>query len=549
MPDDIIDLRSVNWSQGMFLTPDHFLQQERYFDSALLWLMRHALANSGLIGGGPRVDAAERGAPSFDPIVDIDDSGDTIKVAVTQCRGVTEGGALVDVDPSAPVTAAFSKKELEGVREFGVYLIAKPHDKEPAEGVEDPINPQLQVGRRARYRISLDPAAEEAAWSLQLLRMRRAEQGTRFERAATFIPPCAFMSSHSELMHWFRKLNERVADIADHYSNLHRAIVEFVDMARGRDLQVDQDLETLAFVSRMVVTLEECAYAILDPLQPPRQFFQEMNRLIRSAALFLSLSPPTREYFRLLGEIGETEFTSMLTQEGEALEMGRRWSLGQDLGIEVQKIMRALDRLDRLEQALEGKYMDYRVSPSIESINFFFDRTAAENVLYQAIARPTRPQSDGQQLTFVFAQLRIRQETREQYRLILVGDKKTRFSVGDELTTELRINWGEGYKRTPDFVVSRCDREGQRNFAVDFSTPDDVVSLSDLRASLRSAQPIQSAILYVRTRFFSGPRPRPRPEPVPPRPPTPSPRPRPIREPEPEPPSQNKQKKYLPKEP
>ena len=60
-------------------------------------------------------------------------------------------------------------------------------------------------------------------------------------------------------------------------------------------------VETLTFVSRMVMTLEECAYRIIDPSQPPRQFFQQMNQLIRSAALFLSLSPPTREYFRFFG--------------------------------------------------------------------------------------------------------------------------------------------------------------------------------------------------------------------------------------------------------
>ena len=104
-------------------------------------------------------------------------------------------------------------------------------------------------------------------------------------------------------------------------------------------------------------------------MQPPKQYFQEVRRFVRSAALFLSLSPPTREYFRLLGEIGEVEFVSMLQHETEALEMGRSATVDEDLSVEVQKSVRALERLDRLEQALEGKYMDYRVSPSLESIN------------------------------------------------------------------------------------------------------------------------------------------------------------------------------------
>ena len=200
MPDDTIDLRSVNWSQGMFLTPDHFVRQERYFDSLLLWVVRHASGTSGLIGGGPRVEPAQRGAATFDPIVDVDDSGDTLKIAVTQCRGMTAGGAVVDVDPSCALTTTFTKRELEGFLDVGVYVVTRPHDKEPDAGVEDPINPQLQTAKRCKYRISLDPSADEAQWSLLLVRLRRAEKGLHFERAPGFIPPCAFMSSHSQLM-------------------------------------------------------------------------------------------------------------------------------------------------------------------------------------------------------------------------------------------------------------------------------------------------------------------------------------------------------------
>jgi hypothetical protein len=478
-----------------------------------------------VVGGGPRVEAAERGAAKFDPIVEMDDSGDTVKITVTQCRGLTAGGGIVDVEPSQNLTATYQKKELETALEFGVYVVARPHDKEPDDGVEDPINPQLQVGRRARYRVSIEPAAEDAPWSLLLTRFRRADRGLRFERARGFIPPCAFMSSHSELMYAFRQLNEQVATIADHYSALHRAIVDFVVMARSRQLNFEQDLETLGFCNRMVIALEDCAYRTLDPIQPPQQFFQSMSQLVRSAALFLSLSPPTREYFRLLGEIGETEFVSMLEQEGEALEMGRRGALGDDLGVEVQKMVRALDRLNRLEQALEGKYMDYRISPSLESINFVFDRTSGEPVLYKSVARPTRPQADGQQLTFVFAPLRL--EAREQYRLILIGERQATFQSGDSITSELRINHGEGGIRKPEFPTSAYEIGGQRNFAFDFSAPPDIVTINDIRVSLRSVLPIRSAMLYVRARLMRaesvrpGPRPVPRVDPVPPAPPSP----------------------------
>lgn len=551
MADDIIDLRSVNWSQGMFLTPDHFIRQERYFDSVLLWLTRHGSGAIGLVGGGPRVPASERGAASFDPIVHVDDTGDMLKVTVTQCRGITPGGAIVDVDPRRALTLTMTKRELEGALELGVYVVARPHDKEPDDGVEDAINPQLRTGKRACYRISLEPRADEADWSLQLVRLRRAESGLHFERLSGFIPACAYMSGHSELMHAFRRINDRIATIADRYSALHRAIVDFTSLARARGLNVEQDVETLAFASRMVVVLEECAYRVLDPLQSPKQFFQETNQLIRSSALFLSLSPPTKEYFRLLaGEVGATEFVSMLEQEGAALEMNRRWSLAEDLGEESDKVLRALDRLDRLEQALEGKYMDYRISPSLESINFVFDRTSGDPVLYKSVAKPTPPRAHGQELAFVFAPLRL--EAREQYRLILVSDRQARFASGDSITAELRINHGEGLNRPPEFRTSHWELDGQKNFAIDFSAPDDIVNINDIRLSLRSAQPIRSALLYVRARLMPGgvrlpepPRSSPRVVPTPPRPVAVPPSPSPSPSPAPEDPTRRKPRRLI----
>lgn len=500
MADETIDLRSVNWTQGMFLTPDHFLRQERYFDSLLLWVLRHVSDASGLVGGGPRVEQAERGAARFDPIVDFDESGDSVRVTITQCRGITRGGAIVDVDAGRPVSAVFSKRELEGVLDLGVYVVARPHEKEPAGGVVDPINPQIQAGRRLAYTIRLDLQADETDWGLLLTRFRRAERGLKFERIAGFIPPCSLMCSHSGLMDAFRQLNEAVSSIADRYGTLHREMVDYMALARSRGLSVEQDLETLDFVGRMVLTLEQAADAILDPLQPPGRFFQEMTRLIRSSALFLSLSPPTRRYFALLGEIGEVEFVSMLEQEREALATGRRWSVHEDLSLEVQKVRRSLDRLSRLEQALEGKYLDYRFSPSLESLNFVFDRTAGD-VLYKSVSKPSRPQAQGQDLTFVFAPLRL--ESRETYRIVLVGDRQARFSVGDRLAAEVRINPGEGYRQTPDYQVAQFEIDGQRNVAIDFKAPDDVAVINDVRLTMRSAQPIRSAILYVRGRLLT----------------------------------------------
>ena len=513
MSDEIVDLRSVNWVEGMFLAPDHFLRQERYVESLVLWLLHYVVPAGGLLGGGARVAPAERGAARFDPIVEVDESEDTLRVSVMQCRGLTHGGGIVDVESSRPVIAIFPKKELEGATDVGIYIVARPHEKQPDERVEDPVNPGLHVSRGFKYEVKLDIRADEAEWALLLTRLRRAARGVRFEVIPGFIPPCAFMSAHSALMQGFRQINERIGTMADHYGALHRAIVEYLAAARAR-LNVSQDEETLDFVGRMVMTLEACAYELLDPLQPPRRFFEQATRLVREAALFLSLSPPTQEYFRLLGEIGEVEFTSMLEQEDRAREMERKWSAHENLAAEMSKVLQGIERLERLEQALEGKYMDYRLSPSLESLNFVFDRTAGDPVLYKSVAKPARPQAVGQELTFVFAPLRL--EAREPYRLILVGDRQSQFVRGDRVTVEMRINPGEGYNRAPEYKTATYELENQRNLAVDFKAPDDVVTINDIRVSLRSAQPIRSAMLYVRGRLLPGMgRPAPVPAPAP----------------------------------
>jgi len=503
MPEDWLELRSVNWTEGMFLTPDHFLHQERYVDSLVLWLARYALSLSGVIGSGARTPAAERGSPSLDPIVHIDESEDAVSVSVTQCRGITRGGAIVDIGPSRPVSLRVPKASLEGVSEIGIYAVARPHEKEPADDTEDPVNPGLRMGRAAKYVLAWDVPAHDIEWSLLLTRLRRAARGGRFEAVPGFIPPCVFLSSHSGLMHAYRQMNDRTAAIADRYTRLHRALVDFIAIARTR-MDVTQDIETLEFVSRMVLTVEACAHEIADSNQPPQRFFQHVKRLIRDAALFLSLSPPTQEYFRLLADVGEIEFVSMLQQEGQALWMDRQAPVNENLQVEVQQVLRAFDRLERLEQALEGKYLDFRVSPSLEALNFVFDRSAGDPVLYKSIAKPARPQSSGQELTFVFAPLRLETRDREQYRLILVGDPQASFAPGDRVSVELRTNPGGGYAHRPDYRTAEYELDGQRNFAVDFKAPDDVATINDLRVSLQSSQPIRSAMPYVRSRLLPG---------------------------------------------
>src|SRR5215475_15299467 len=200
----------------------------------------------------------------------------------------------------------------------------------------------------------------------------------------------------------------------------------------------------------------------------------------------------------MLGEAGETEFVPLLEQERQMLEMARQSVMHPDLGLDVQRVTDGLERLRRLEQALEGKYIDFRVSPSLESLNFVFDRGG--EAFYQSVSRPSRPQVFNQELTFVFARLKL--QGREAYRLILMGEPDARFEIGEPLSAEIRINPGGGQPSKPIYKKVAGESFNQRNFAIDFDAPPDVVTISDLRVIVKVTHPMRSGLLYVRKRFY-----------------------------------------------
>jgi hypothetical protein len=532
MNDNHIDLQSVNWEYGMLLTPDHLLRQERYIDSAFLWVLRYCTQAYGLIGAGPRVEPAERGAAKYDPMVEVLDDGEGLKLSVSQCRGVSSSGDIIDISPSHAVHQTVPRRELEGHDQLGIYVVCEPHEKVTDNALEDAANPQMISSRQRRYRVKVDISGAEGPHSLLLGRLRKSERGLRYEKVSGFVPLCTTLASHSELMRAWERLKEQLLQLTDRYTTLHKAMVEYISMARQREIDSPGDEETLRFVDRMVVMLEHCAYEILDPLQPPQRFFQQLSRAIRSAAVSLDLSPPTTMYFRQLAEVGETEFGSLLEQERRALETNRAFTIHDDLSLDVQRAENALHQLRRLEEALEGKYLDFRVSPALDALNFFFDRRSDPPALYQSLARPARPQLFNDELTFVFAPLKL--EGRQRLRLVLIRMPETRFAVGDSLKVEIRVNVGGGQSPRPIYGTASCEVPEQRNFAIDFDAPAEVLTISDLRVIVNATWPMKSGLLYLRRFLYPGatrlgadepqqpePPPPQRPEPPPPRQPEP----------------------------
>jgi hypothetical protein len=494
-----LKLRSVNWEHGMLLTPDHFLRQERYFDSLFLWTLRYMTNARGLVGPGPRVSENEIGAARYDPVVSLHEDEEQLTITVSQCRGVTGAGCIIDIDPASPVSRSFPKTDLEGIQEAPVYIIAAPHEKDTAEGETDEFNPQMQTERQWNYRISLKPSADSIPYALVAAQIRRQRYGAGYEKSPDFIPACTTMASHSELAAGYRKIVEEATFLAERYAELHRAMREYLILFTERGIETEVDTQTVQFVDRMVAALQDLVYELLDYAQPPQRFFGQLRKFLHSAAVYFDLTPGLQTYYDTLKEVGETEFIQLINQQKRILRMTRTWRVQDDLGIEVRSALASLAALQRLERALEGKYVDFRVSPQLEAMNFVFDRGG--NVLYKLAAKPSRVQGVGDDMVTFFSQLRL--EGRDKYRLILVGELNATFEKGMRIPAEIRINEGSGFQRAPLNLISESVIPGQTNFEFDFEAPD-VPTITDLRVAVPAHIPIRTALLFNRHRFYAG---------------------------------------------
>jgi len=188
----------------------------------------------------------------------------------------------------------------------------------------------------------------------------------------------------------------------------------------------------------------------------------------------------------------------LIELQKHALQLGRTLRLDEDLGLEVRKMLQSLVGLEKLERALEGKYIDFRKSASLESTNFIFDRGG--KALYKLAARPSRVQGVADEMTIIFSNLRL--EGRDRYRLILVGDRATPWLRGTSIGAEIRLNEGSGFRRESLILTGDVKFDEQNNIELDFEAPD-VPTITDLRVTVPAYHTVHTALLFLRHRFYA----------------------------------------------
>ncbi len=495
MTQDEDGLKSVNWISGMLLTPSHFNAQDRFVDQTFGWLLRHCVPATGLVGGGVRMDAGERGLSAHDPKFDVYDDGRTVSVTILQARGITSAGEPVEIVSAAPARGESSKAELAGAKELFIYVVRTGDQVEdPASAGTDTANPTMAAFRRPRYDVHFGLPADLLPHTLVVGRLRRASESLAFERDSPFIPACATMMAHSELYAGWTRLQAELGLLTGSFGELQRAVGRYAEQVGRRGVDSRPDLDVLSFTERAVLALDYCSSEIGDPAIPPRIFFDQVDRAGRRVALALDLSSSTQSYFQTLSGADAT-YNDLLEEERGVLAARRELAVREDLRQSLARADDTLRRIRRVVEALEGKYIDYRINRSVDAVKFLLDRQGDQ--FYVAVATPGHPQRDGDLITFVFNQLSL--TGRHEYRLVLLGDPEgvSGWQVGDELRVDLRIN-AEGAPGRPISRVATCEIPGQRNFGITFETPADVATIAGLSAQVQPAHRVRGAILFQR---------------------------------------------------
>ena len=230
--------QKVLWSEGMFLTPHHFQQADRYIEN----LITRRLAAVKPLGWGVcrlqiNTDALANG-----------------EFVLSKCSAILTDGTALDtpdldpLPPARPLETAFDSKR----NSLGVYL-ATPLAR--AGGIA--YNPEGSAdGRPTRYhRRSLSAADENTGGSerevvlaaktlrilfegeplddyvtLKVAELTRGASG-KFQLSDSYVPPCLFLSSSPHLVAYLRRILEMISAKSSDLSGQRRqraaGLVEF----------------------------------------------------------------------------------------------------------------------------------------------------------------------------------------------------------------------------------------------------------------------------------------------------------------------------------
>lgn len=408
MNSNPVDLRRVHWYEGLFLKPEHFRRQDEFAESLALWNARYGTSLFGVIGTGPRQANDPADAFSFNRVSVVAQNGST-SAAVERVRGLTPAGAWIEV-PSV-LRAEIPTPDPGG--DALLYVVRR----RTADGFTVvPSGPSAAGDEaidlaEAAYELTTRPAADDIPWSLVVSRLRR--NGDIVERDDTFIPACAFISSHVALTDRAARVRDLAVTLERGYVALYAQLREITGLARRAAVEVSEDYEDmLGAVAAIADAIGDTAFVLGNPHAAVPQFIGALGLLASRTARALRMAPSVDAYLS----------RTALALPWDDLRRHTDEPIRSDENLALR-----LDAADRLAAVLDGirsraaeRCDDYRVHRRYRELQLAVDTTVAPKRLYTRVAGPVGVEAvSSDDVRFRFTNLSL--DPRRSYIAILFG--------------------------------------------------------------------------------------------------------------------------------
>jgi hypothetical protein len=209
--------KQINWIDGMKINKDHFIGLENYFtycDAEIrkIWMDQYSY---GLL---PLSSSRDTNL-EFDAVIDDQYN---LKVMLIKCQAINPEGYRIDISGDK-IETLFNLSEFQE-KEFYIAISVNPFSRIPSGQAGATENPLRQPFVAPEYKLHLVPATVNLSSGLApeiMLLGKISVVNNRPEIDRSYIPPCASIKSHAELLKFYEFVYQSVI-------SLERNIVELI---------------------------------------------------------------------------------------------------------------------------------------------------------------------------------------------------------------------------------------------------------------------------------------------------------------------------------
>ena len=346
---------NVNWVDGMKLTRSHFSDQENAFTDRLRDVAGINLTsyNYGLLEPVPG------SAKSIDQVVDVD-KATLLRVKINECRAITPGGVRIEVlagnplSRSKPLSAEYNLTGSTHGTFLYIVLSVNPFAKSPLGEPNAEENPPRYPFSDYKYEINVMPAEQvnlvaNGVFHITIGKLKVVGNGV--EIIEKYIPPCAKVTNHRDLMDIYQDLDKML-------SRLESDATLIVQKIYRKDQQNILAKNVLFFTENLLRYLSTNIHHFrwFVPEMPPIfmvEYFASFARLVKNS-LDMKAGTGKEEmlnYFKdWIVEVNQGEFEGIVDQlvniEYNHMDINESIEKIEAFSVTLSTVMNKLSKLD-----------------------------------------------------------------------------------------------------------------------------------------------------------------------------------------------------------